>query len=396
MFSALMKKVVIDNTQRALFANLHILPVETPNTSSASSEIVPQELPKFAATPAAGKKRKAEEVDAGIATASKKVKTKEPSQPPQLERLLVKELSEQSNADVVDHTVQASSIDPQPAPKIIKNGRGRKSQKKKKKITPGFDRFREDGLFCSNVPAEKTAEQIKPPVPLFSKEPADALHGAVDRKDIPDARCPSGASSSGKVTVAGLVTSPESAFPDDKPSTVPHRANTSNVGEQSIFKRITASARRKKAAAATSSEIRSWMSIRPNRVPGPKDVGSCDKMRLPGTDTKLLPCHLLHLLDWRTYEPRSAADRDLVEAALATRKKERKKTSPKCDRITKKQGQDKEQRREKKKVKSNSSAQHSPPCQCQGPSSDIPANAPILEMPHAPAIYDTPCTMDVL
>lgn len=312
-----MKSVVQGNTNRAFF------PYGTPNRSSGRTEKLPQEAWKFPATPAARRKRKAEDVDADVVQASKKAKTEEPKQKPESEGLKVQQPAEQSNLDVSIKAVQSCSNDPHPAPKIIEI-RKNKSPQKIKKATTGFDRFREGGLFYSNVPAGKSAGYARPPIPLFPKESAGSVDGAVDRKDTSDAQRPYQASSNGKVNVGGLAKSPESAFPHQKPSTVPDvwtTSNVSNVGDQSISNQTTASAKRKKTAAATSAEIRSWVSSKPTKIPGPKDIGSCDKWRLPGTDTKLLPVHLTSVLKWKTREPMSAADRDIVNAALATRKK---------------------------------------------------------------------------
>ena len=308
MFSALMKSVVLGNTNRAFLPKAFGLPVNAPNFIGTSTQILPREVPKYAATPAARKKRKAEEVDADVVKASKKAKTEQPA--------------DQSNTDIAIKTVQSCSNDQQPARKIIES-RKNKSCQKEQEATPGFDRFRKGGIFYSNIPAQKSAEHTRPQIPQFPKGSAKSVDGAVDQKDTPDARSPYQASSNRNGTVNGLAVCPELAFSDRQPSTVPDIAAQSNVGDQSTSNEIIVSANRKETAAATSSEILSWVSSKPRKIPCPKDVGFCDKFRLPGTDTKLLPCHLMFVLDRKTYEPLSAADVDIVKAALATRKKKR-------------------------------------------------------------------------
>ena len=460
-----MKSVVMDNTNRNLLRNLRI---ETPNTNgdtSASTAILPKVVSRFPATPAARRKRKAAEAadsDAGVVKASKKLKQESES-----EGLRIKKPAEQSTSDVVNHTVQSCSSDPQPAPKITKSRKIKSPKRNQRVVTTGFDRLRNDGIFFSNVPAEKSAEHTRPPVPLFSQESTMSVDGAGNRKDIPDDRYPYDASSNGKVDVGGAMIPPKGAFPeqgpcpvaniattinrgdgnisststvsaarkeaaavnlyeassngkanvggaktfpvsaipDQKPSLIPDLASTNNLGNHSMSNRTKTSATHKKAAAAvTSSEIRSWMSIKPKKIPGPKDVGSCDKTRLPGTDTKLLPCHLLWALDWRTREARCAADMDIVIAALATRRKKsrsprdssakepkgvkkNKKTDAASDRINKKQAGEKRKSSDEKNLECESSSQDSQPRQRQDASaeSSILGSAPPLEMPHSPS-----------
>ena len=408
-----MKSVVLGNTNRALFSNGINLPAGTPNTSSASAstKILPED-PKHAATPAARKKRKAEDIDAGVVKASKKVKTKEPKQQSELEGFEAKDPVEQSNLDFINQPVQSSSNDPHPAPKIAKSRRNESSHKDKE-VPTGFDRFRNGGPFCSNVPAEKSAKHTRLPIPLFSKESAESIDCAADQKDTPDARSPYEASSKENATSAVVVKSPKSVSPDPKPYGVPDVTITSKVGDRSVSNQDIASVTSKKAAAATSSEIRSWMSTKPTKIPGLKNVGSCDKMHLPGTDTKLLPCHLMYVLECMAYEPRSAADQETIKAALAPCKEKmsslsesrRKDSSPdepkpvetkvgqkirkiddKSGRITKKQPGKKRKGSEQKKVKSKSSSQDSQPRQRQDASTNLSALASPPEMPHPPAI----------
>ena len=406
-----MKSVVLGNTNRALFSNGFNLPAGTPNTSSASTKILPED-PKHAATPAARKKRKAEDIDAGVVKASKKVKTKEPKQQLGLEGFKAKDPVEQSNLDFINQPVQSSSNDPHPAPKIAKSRRN-ESPQKDKEVPTGFDRFRNGGLFYSNVPAEKSANHSRPPIPSSSKESTESVDCAVDQKDTPDARSPYEASSKEIATLAGVVKSPESVSLDQKLNRVPDVTTTSKVEDRDISNQNIASATSKKAAAATSSEIRSWMSTKPSKIPSLKNVGSCDKIRLPGTDTKLLPCHLMYVLECMAYEPRSAADQETIKAALAPRKEKmsslsesrRKDSSPdepkpveakvgqkirkiddKSGRITKKQPGKKRKGSEQRKVKSKSSSQDSQPRQRQDASTNLSALASPLEMPHPPAI----------
>ena len=410
MFSALMKSVVLGNTNRALFSNGFNLPAGTPNTSSASTKILPED-PKHAATPAAQKKRKAEDIDAGVVKASKKVKTKEPKQQSGLEGFKAKDPVEQSNLDFINQPAQSCSSDPHLAPKLIKSWGNESSQNKE--VTTGFDRFRNGGLFSSTVPAEKSANHTRPLIPPFSKESAESVDCAVDQNDTPDTRSPYEASSKDNATLAGVVKSPESVSLDPKPNTAADVTTTSKAVDRDISNQYIASVTSKKAAAATSSEVRSWMSTKPSKIPGLKNVGYCDKIRLPGTDTKLLPCHLMYVLESMVYEPRSAADRETIDAALATRKgkmsslsKPRRKASsphePKAveakvgqkirkmndtsGRITKKQPGKKLKSSEQKKVNSKSSSQDSQPRQRQDASTNISANASPLEMPHPSAI----------
>ena len=375
MFSALMKSVVQGNTNRAFLAKDYNSPVDTLNPLSASTEILPREVPKHAATPATRKKRKAEEIDAGVVKASKKAKTEQPKQESGSEVLEIEQPADQSNPDIVIETVQSCSNDQQPVPRIIESRKNKNCQKKKE-TTPGFDRLRKGGLFYSTVPAQKSAEHTKPQVPQFPEEWAEPVDGAVDRKNTPDAQSVCQASSNRYGNVDGLAICPESSFSDQKPGIAADIATQSNVGDQSMSNEIIFSAKSKETAAATSSEIRSWVSSSPRKIPGPKDVGFCDKLRLPGTDTKLLPCHLMFVLDWKTYEPPSAADVGIIKAALATRKRKRssatrkdslpdkpkgvlstvsektKAAKAKLDRITKKQPENKKQQgSDEKKMK---------------------------------------------
>ncbi|KAL8796521.1 MAG: hypothetical protein Q9195_001195 [Heterodermia aff. obscurata] len=353
MFSALMKSVVLSETKRVFFEKVHNLPVQSPTPHGASTQILPQQVPKHAATAATRKKRKADDVEADVVKTSKKVKTEQPKQQLEAEGLWTKKPAKQSNPDVGNKTKQSYINIPPSARKIMKI-RNEHAQKKKK-AAAAFHKLRDSGRIYSNPPAEKWAGRFRPPVPLFPKGPTEAVPGAVDQKDIPAAHSPSQASSNGKATVAGVLISPESVLQDQKTCTVPDVATPSNVENQNIFKRIIASGRRKRAAAATSAEIRSWMSPKPNRILSPKNVGSCDKWRLPGTDTKLLPCHLTQVLESKTWEPMSAADRKTVKAALASRKdkkvKKVKKTDDLTERIRKTLAEDKRKRREKKKLR---------------------------------------------